>query len=262
MKWQCGLTTVPQRAGAEHLERTLRSVEAGGFPKPRLFVDGCDEQTALAYRHAHGLEVTARSPRIGAWGNWWLGMWELWVRDPHADRFAMFQDDLVIVRNLRQYLEACPYPERGYQNPFLFLRNEEHFAREAQGWHRGAFLEDARVDHRNRWQQGCGALLLVFSREALEVIFTSPKTMKKPLAEDPRMATARIDGGVVSAMNEAGWHEWTHNPSLVLHTGTVSTLEKRHPEIVAREPPAVKVWRRNAGTFPGEQFDALELLKK
>src|SRR5688572_18985973 len=100
MKWQFGLMTIPQRQHGALLGRTLRSLAAGGFPKPRLFVDGCDHVAAEAYRVVHGLEVTARHPKVGAFGNWWLALHELYLRDPHADRYAIAQDDLVVCRGL------------------------------------------------------------------------------------------------------------------------------------------------------------------
>lgn len=55
-----------------------------------------------------------------------------------------------------------------------------------------------------------------------------------------------IDGGIVTALAEAGWKEWVHNPSLVQHTGLVSSMRsKPHPR---------------ATSFRGEGFDAMELV--
>ena len=45
-----------------------------------------------------------------------LALCELWVRDPLADRYAIFQDDLTCVKNLRGYLDEMKWPVGGYLN--------------------------------------------------------------------------------------------------------------------------------------------------
>jgi hypothetical protein len=60
-------------------------------------------------------------------------------------------------------------------------------------------------------------------------------------------ARTAIDGGVVSATKLAGMKEWVHMPSLVQHSGQdASTLGHYNPL---------------APSFPGEYFDAMELVK-
>jgi hypothetical protein len=56
------------------------------------------------------------------------------------------------------------------------------------------------------------------------------------------------DGAIVEAMNAAGWREYIHCPSLLLHLGT------RQSSMGSRNAAP-------AATFRGEDFDALELLK-
>src|SRR5690348_4917848 len=106
-RWSYGVTTVLERRD-NLLPRTLKSLAAGGFDKPRLFVDGCP---AASYYDGFGLEVTIRNPRIRTHPHWVLSLLELFGRDPTADRFALFQDDLVCYKNLRDYLGGCRYPD-------------------------------------------------------------------------------------------------------------------------------------------------------
>src|SRR5689334_3053216 len=103
MEWSVGVTTVPARAGVM-LPRTLASLAAGGFDRPRLFVDGSDD--VQSWKAMFRLPASCRWPRVKPFGNWVLALWELWLREPDADRWAIFQDDLVCVRNLRPYLES------------------------------------------------------------------------------------------------------------------------------------------------------------
>ena len=65
-----------------------------------------------------------------------------------------------------------------------------------------------------------------------------------------------LDGGVVTALAKAGRKEFIHNPSLLQHTGKISSMgngAKGHGwGVVGSHPDAL--------TFPGEDFDAMELL--
>ena len=113
-RWSYGVTVSPRAALT--LERTLRSLQRAGFVAPRLFVDGgvdCPD----------GFAVTARREQIGAWSNWYLAAHELYQRDPHATAFAMFQDDIMLGRNLRAFLEHVPWPEAGYLNLYTASEN-------------------------------------------------------------------------------------------------------------------------------------------
>lgn len=238
MRWSYGVTTVPQRRD-NTLPTTLSSLAAAGFDKPRLFVDG--EADCRAY-DAFGQPVTIRSPRVGAVGNWILSAWELYLREPHCDRYAVFQDDMLTYRNLRTFLERSPYPDKGYLNLITFMGNERLVRRGRDlGW------KQASESRKNPgWQRGFGAVGLVFSKEALQTLLKATSLIEKPASlERP---TKRIDGAIVTAMNFAGWREYVHNPSLVQHIGEDSIIDPR------KRMPHPRTWR-------GEGFDALELLK-
>ncbi len=227
MKWSYGITTVPQRL-SDLLPRTLCSLAAAGFDKPRLFVDGAKD--AEKYRQ-FGLEVTTRFPTIHTAGNWILSLAELYIREPTAERFAIFQDDLITYRNLRQYLERCEYPEEGYWNLYTFPQNQKLVPKGVEGW----FISN---------QRGLGAIATVFSLDAVVRLLTHPHLVKRP--QDAKRGKRSIDGGIVTAFRKAGWKEYVHNPSLVQHTGVLSSMSnKRHPL---------------SSSFRGEEFDAMELI--
>lgn len=228
MNWVYGLTTVPSRAG-DLLPRTLASLAKGGFDKPHLFVDGTPD--AHQYEARYQLPVTVRGQTIRGYGNWLLALMELWLRYPGRDRYAIFQDDLVMCRNVREYLEKSDFPKRGYLNLYTFPQNHRMFGNK----------KDFYVSN----QAGLGALALVFNATGVLTLLCSEHMMRRPL--DPHRGHKYIDGGVVTGMNKAGFKEFIHNPSLVQHTGDESSMgNKKHPK---------------APTFPGEEFDALELLR-
>lgn len=239
--WACGITTVPERE--ELLHRTLVSLSVGGFGRPQVFVE-------------RGL---------WAFGTWWHSLVELWIRNPHADRYAMFQDDLVVVKNLRGYLDRVPHPERGYWNLFTTRDNEE-LVKESEGrvgWVEASLAKS--VGATTGQQTGRGALALVFPRAALIELLTSRHLVTRPMdrprdsafeGKDP--ADRGIDGCVVTAMNKVGYREYVHCPSLVQHVGDRSTISYEVEEQLAK----VNIKRqRIAKSFPGEGFNAMSWLK-
>jgi len=224
MKWAVGVTTIPERE--EMLEKTLASVKNAGFVVDRLFIDGGPNGMPDYY-------ATIHKPKLSIVGNWLLGMMELYIREPHADRYAMLQDDVLLCRNLCQYLESCDYPHQGYLNLYTMPENLL-LSGGKQGWYASN-------------QMGRGALALIFNREALITLLQSDHALRKP--QDPKNGHRSIDGCVLTGMKQNGWKEYVHNPSLVQHIGrNRSTLVNRNwPE---------------ADSFPGETFDAVRLSEK
>ena len=240
-QWAYGVTTVPERRQSGSLLRTLASLRAGGFDRPRLFIDGDPSGFSEL-----GLEMSFHQPRIRAVGNWVLALVELLTRNPRAGRFVIFQDDLICSKNLRAYLEAMPWPAKSYLNLFTFRGNERAIHGKGPGWHRGCELNPGKGEH---WQKGLGALALCFTRDGANTLLASPHVGRK--LSDEAGGWQRIDGMAVTAMNLAGWQEVAHSPSLVQHTGLDSAIGRDDPRH-HNQPPAQ--------TFLGEDFDCLSLL--
>lgn len=256
--WAYGLTTVPNRAAL--LRRTLRSLAEGGFPEPLLFLDGADHRQALTLEQDTGLTVVSRpSPPLRPFGNWALALAELYIRQPTATYYALFQDDFVTYVNLRQYLEACPFPEKGYWNLITFLDNEKTVAGTGTGWHESG--SQAAKGKRKHLQTGRGAVALVFNQAGVLELLTGYRMLDRP--RNLTKGWRNLDGGIVNTMNAAGFREYVHNPSLVQHVGTESTLPamKGIPADRSDGLPRRR-WEKVAQTFRGEGFDCLELLKE
>jgi len=237
MSWVYGVTTVPARIENGLLERTLISLRETGFANPRLFVDGAESVPGWLDEYA----ITLRHPTIRTPAHWTLALWELYLRDPTMDRYAIFQDDLVCVKNMKRYLERVPYPEKGYLNLNTFPENEyARLNRHAEGQH--PVKPDGFYPSN---QRGRMAVELVLSNEACKTLLCAPHMVERVQSKRRHIC---IDGGVVTAMKKQGWQEFVHEPSLTWHTGDESTMgHKRQPA---------------AQTFPGEDFDALTLLKR
>ena len=228
MNWQYGVTTCRQRLGTL-LPDTLRSLAEAGFDRPRLFIDGCSSHEVPD--PLKSLLITCRSPTVGAYGNWILAAWELYVRDPRAERYAIFQDDLVMCHGTRDYLERCEYPGRGYLNLFTFATNEHIIFGKPKGWHRSD-------------QLGKGALALVFDHLAMVTLLQQSHTVDKPQLPNGNQS---IDGAVQHALvAQAGFSEYVHCPSLAQHRGRETTIGE---DFAGRRHPT---GARTAKTFPGE----------
>jgi hypothetical protein len=242
------ITTVPQRR-ATLLPRTLASLRAAGWDQFVLFVDNCDHNEALSYEREFGLPVVNRWPRILTFGNYMLGLAELYIRNPLCERFLMCQDDLLACKNLKAYLDAVPYPDGKQGRPLGYLN-----CLTFDYYHRRAPRDlTVRQERRTGWypsptQQGLGAVALVFDREAVWDLLSERDHIVTRPAHPGEKAWRNIDGGIVDALSrKRGRKEFVHCPSLVQHTGTQSTMRsQRHPD---------------AHSFPGEAFDALDFLK-
>lgn len=229
------------------LPRTLASLTTAGFDRPHLFLDGVGPDDASGFvRNGH--PVTLRWPAVRTAGNWVLSLYELYYRDPTADLYAVFQDDLVCVGGLRAYLETAALPDRGYLNLYTVPRNHPDALRE-----RG-YPCDVPETHTGFYpsnQRGRGAVALVFPRAGVQTLLSQPHLVTRPERRsgerpDEWWPHRTIDGGVIEAMTQAGWREYVHLPSLVQHTGRGSSMGN--------------VPQPDAPSFPGEGFDARALL--
>ncbi len=228
------------------LPRTLDSLRAAGFPNPRLFIDKAAVKEGVGYYEQFGLSVSPRYPALRTAAHWILSFAELIVRNPQADRYALFQDDMVAVRNLRQYLDRVPYPDKGYLNLFTMTSNSLRSLRA----HRIPSPKEGYTGFYQSNQNGRGAVALVFDRAAAVALLGRPFLWDRCRAnthEERVRCYKSVDGGIVTAMHEAGYREYCHEPSLVQHTGEASSIGN-----LPHKPAPV---------WPGENQDALDFLR-
>jgi hypothetical protein len=154
-------------------------------------------------------------------------LWELYTLNPHADRYAVFQDDFVTCLGLKDYLEVSEWPGPGYLNLYTFPENHRRVKDKSVGWHRSN-------------QLGKGAVALVFNRDAVVALLSSQRLVERP--QSKHRGWRYVDGGIVESFKQLDMSEYVHNPGLVQHTGTKSSMGNR------RQPLSP--------SFPGESFDA------
>jgi hypothetical protein len=233
MKWSYGITTVPSRR-EDLFPRTLASLRAAGFDSPRIFIDG--EINGGTYSSRFNIpeeKITCRYPNIRTYGNWVLSLAELYIREPLADRYALFQDDFVTCLNLRSYLESVPFPEKGYLNLYTFPSQQKIAPKRGVGWYPSS-------------QHGRGAVALVFNGEGVRTLLRHPYMIDRPV--DPIRGHKSVDGAIITTMRMLGWKEYVHNPSLTQHTGLYSSMGNKPHKL--------------AVSFVGEDYDAMKLLEQ
>ncbi len=224
-----------------YLPRTLESLAKAGFESPRVYVDGASG--CVDVPHVENATIRTGTP-VGPFGAWMATAWELFTRQPDAERFVIFQDDIVASLGLREFLEHSKYPDKGYCNLCTYPVNAErvHFG---VGWYEAD-------------QKGQGAQGLMFSNEAFTALLHSPHLSMRVSSKNPGDVKRRwkfIDGAVVTAMKGLGYREFVHDPSLVSHIGDVSAKALHNPldEHCRPQPPTA--------LFRGEDFDLRTLLK-
>lgn len=237
IEWSYGILTIPSRRML--LERTISSLRIAGFNRPILFLDGAGHLEATNYERDFGLQVVNRMPILRVAANWTLALWQLYLTRPTADYLAIFNDDIITYSNLRAYLESRPVPGNGYGNLMTVPQSSKRILQAGDnnsslfGWYESD-------------QMGRGAAGLVFPRSTALALLSSRVLIDKPLLTNHK-AWKNIDGTIVTAMNQLGYKEYIHYPSLIDHVGAQSSIGNDNIY---------------SDCFWGERYDATVLLEK
>jgi len=203
--WAVGVTTAPRAAAT--LSECVSSMQAAGWERPRLFVDGAVElpEALTAFPRSH------RDPQIGAWPNYYLALAELLLRDPTADAYMLVQDDSLFCADsgMKQYLEHTFWPGRRPGIASLFCSRA--YTQPRAGW----------SEFRGVWRW-C-ALAFVFSRGAAQRFLADLDVVGHRWSRR-RNGMADISWRVGRWAADARVPVYFPTPSLVQHIGEVSSL--------------------------------------
>lgn len=203
LHWAVGLLTAPRREPT--IDRTLLSLTNAGFAHIHIFAEP-DSWIPEEYRH---LPVTTHGRVLGNLGNFFTSLASLLMLEPHADCYALFQDDVEAADGLRDWCDAQFWPH-GVGLVSLYTCGVQHA--EHAGWR----ILRAGMHHT------FGGLAFVFRRDVLKEFLSDGRLL------DFRQGGFRAgDDGVVG--------EWAtrsrvgiayHTPSLVAHVGAVSSISE------------------------------------
>lgn len=211
MRWAVGLTSAWRQSPT--IETSLSSIQSAGWKTTRVFAEP-GSQILSGDNSVSGHSVCERAGTLGAFPNWYLGMTELYLREPLAEAFLMFQDDVMLAANTREYVERTlwPAPEVGVVS--LYCPSQEHvsgctgYKRIDSGW--------------DAW----GALAYVFSNPGLRA-FLSDLVVLNHRHHGPAGGLRNIDSVVGNWCQRVGLPYFVHVPSLVQHIGATSTIWRR-----------------------------------
>jgi hypothetical protein len=235
-RWAIGMTTAPRASNT--LNRTLRSLRnAGWTERVHLFAEPGARVWATRIMGGPLAVIRRKGPPLGAWPNFFLGLQELYLRQPDADAYLMVQDDVIFCRGLRDYLEDRLWP-KGARVGVVSLHTPSHFAAEKS---KGFFPADL------GWT-AWGAQALIFPNASARAFLSDSKVVEhrqKGILD----GTKNVDSVVGDWCARTKHHFWMHSPSLTEHIGVSSTLW----------PGLGLDGRRSSADFPGENIPANSL---
>jgi hypothetical protein len=217
--WAVGLTTT--RRTRSTIKYTLNNLANNGF-QPTIFAEP-NSYIPEDYKHYN---IVQRETKYGAFKNWYEGIKELRRSNPNASFYAMFQDDLILCKNVKDYIENTVWPEGA---GVLSGYTPVHYKGE-RGW-----------NWVNKGEHLWGAVALFFKGDAIDSIIEHP-TIKDWDGH------RNIDSRLGLWAQETGFKTFYHTPSLSQHIGDESTV---------CDAPATGM--RAAGDFMGEEFDIMQL---
>ena len=221
MKWATGVTVAPRKNPT--FDRCYQSFLDSGF-KPHIFKEpGVSIDPAFSVNG-----VTERMYTLGAWKNWLLGLRELRTSNPDAEIYGMFQDDALLCKNVKPYLENVLWPSPNASVVSIYTPRP--------------YASDS------TWSYGrlplWGAVAYFFTKDTLNSLLNHP-------------IIRRWDGDKCIDIKVGEWCEAIkkppvfHNPSLAQHISECSSIWGN--DVAAEGDTA-------AFEFVGENFDAMQLL--
>ena len=201
MRWACGITTAP-RAGDRLLHDAYVSIQEAGWTDIVVSYDG-SLPDVLPEVHLPPIENKgARGP----WHNLRNTLRHLLSTKGSSEAFAIFQDDILVSSNCREYLESVFDGKFAASKAIYSLYTAMDLASNT--------LFPAFVPNKDLPMKAYGALGYVFPREVAKRLVANP-----PWPERARMA----DIAVGEFCRREGVTLMTHNPSLIVHMGEKST---------------------------------------
>lgn len=213
-EWAIGVTTAPR--AHETIEECLESVERAGWSRLRIFAEPRSHVP-----HGDAFSLTQRDERLGAFPNWYLALAELIMRQPHADAYFMIQDDAILAEGLRAYLESNLWPAKRVGVVSVYCPS--HYS---EGGRHGFFPV-------NKGWSSWGALAYVFpNRSARHLLGDSVVINHRHHGNAEGIRN--IDSVVGSWCRRIRLRYFIHEPSLVQHIGSTSTIWQHKAEDSAR----------------------------
>jgi len=198
-KWAVGVVTAPRKIST--ITKTIKALEKAGWENGIIFA----EPNSYIYQN-NNWEYVHRSKRLGIFGNWMLGLYELFIRNIDADAFFMIQDDILVPPNTRNYLERS-----------LWFTETPHLVSLF-----GMFDNDPEYQWREVYKYEGGPNSIIMSHETVQEILSSLIPLQY-YGIQSKKNTSFDDLGIFSLMSKNNWPTFYPKPSISDHIGHYST---------------------------------------
>ena len=234
LRWAVGLLTAPR--GEPTIDRTLRSLRRAGFDEVHVFAEP-GSWIPAEFDH---LPVTLHGGKLGELGNCYTALATLAMLQPHADCYAIFQDDVEAAQGLRAWCQQEFWPQG---TGLVSLYTSRVYRGEAAGW---------RV-LKLGFYRTFGGVALVFRPDVLERFLADGQWLHVRRSRPATGSDAVL--GEWATRHEIGIAY--HTPSLVEHIGTVPAIEGGGHGIsgpvstaeAVRSVEAIRRWKPPARVF-------------
>lgn len=198
LKWACGVTTAP-RPGGSLLYQTIESIRQAGFQNIVISTEEEDE-----YPEDCCLVFNDGDP--GPWHNLRSLLKMLTILHGDADAYVLFQDDIIVSKNCREYLDSVFSRKFQGANAIYSLYTAMDKSTDV--------LFPSFTANTDLPMGASGALGYVIPASVTKRLLANP-----PWPERAKMA----DISIGEFCRREGVSLLTHNPSLVAHMGEKST---------------------------------------
>lgn len=177
--------------------------------------------------------VIQRPRFFGDWANWATGLYELLLSSPDSDYFFMAEDDIIVCKGIRAYLEEQLPKLNNFATVSLYCPNK--YSKKIVGFHNECI----------GWLT-CSTLTVIMSREGVIKLFSDPDVQRHRFEHIFPVPADEISWGVgvdpKNSVKDAVLGLWAkknnlpmyyHSPSLVQHVGLISTLKTNSIDVVA-----------------------------
>lgn len=234
--WAVGMTTAPRSSPS--ILRSLQSLAAAGWTDVRVFAE-----PGSTVPRAPGVVVNERTR--GVFQNWYQGLRTLREEKPDAKFYALFQDDVVHCRGLKEFLER----DLWFSDKVGFVSTYRSACKLiASGRTREYRNSDIYIDLTDGVRQRCkrsnglwGACTYIFPARAVDVLLAEEMLAKRD---------RKIDLAIHIVLAAAGLEAWYYKPSLSQHIDGPSSIGHGFGKGMYAED------------FVGEEFDARNHFKE
>lgn len=224
-RWASAMLTAPRLVST--IQKSYDSLGQAGFDDLLIFA----EPGSLLPANARSDRIVLRENRLGNIRNFYDALCTLWTRQPEADAYVVFQDDVIAAEGLRVWCETQLWPQDcgvvSLFTPRIHTTSEAGWSVLSPGFHRV-----------------CGAQGLVFRRDLLEQFLSDPRVLKEVERRQ------HCDDAVVAAwLGRNGLGLAYHSPSLLQHLAVPSSLfvgetDRRNFGIAVDSVADIATWTR------------------